>query len=220
MKRTLTLGLLPVLLLASGCGPSEEERRAQAMEEAAEQMEQAANDGDAAGAMEALGEAMENLPGANGQAAADPVDFRRLKELMPEEAAGLRRTSHTGERTGAMGMTFSQAEATYEGDDGARVEVKIMDLAGVPTFGMLGFAWTMAEMDRETEDGYERTMTHRGHRGFEKYDNSARSGQVQLIVADRFAVDVNGSNVDMDRIKAVVDAQNLRALEAMRNEGR
>jgi hypothetical protein len=221
MKTTLTLGTAALALLV-GCGPSEEERQQEAMEDAAQQMEEAAEAaeaGNTAEAMEQFGQAMEQMQGAQGDAA-DPVDFRRLKELLPEEAAGLRRTTHTGERSGAMGMTVSQAQAVYEGDDGAHVDVKILDLAGVPTFGMLGYAWTMAEVDRETETGYERTMNHRGHRGYEKYDSGGRSGQVQLIVAERFAVEVNGSNVDMDRLKSVVDALDLGALEGMRNEGR
>ncbi|MDX1420054.1 MAG: hypothetical protein R3181_08815 [Rubricoccaceae bacterium] len=222
MKRNVSLALIAVLLVALGCGPSEEERRQQEMEEAAERLGEAAEQmgeaasGDLASAMEAMGEAMSG----SGEGSADPVDFRRLKEVLPAEAAGLQRTSHTGERTGAMGMTFSQAEADYEGDDGARVDVKVMDLAGVPTFGMLGFAWTMAEMDRETDTGYERTMTYRGHRGYEKYDSADRSGEMQLIVADRFAVEARGRNVDMDRIQAVVDDIGLRELEGMRNEGR
>ena len=220
MKRIHTLSLsAAALALLAGCGPSREEEQRQAMEEAAQQMEEAANAGDAAGAMEAFGEAMEGMAG-NAEDRADPVDFRRLKELLPERAAGLRRTSHTGERTGAMGMTFSQAEADYEGDGGARAEVSLMDLAGVPTFGMLGFAWTMAEMDRETDTGYERTMEYGGYRGYEKYDRSDRSGQLQLIVADRFMVEVSGDDLDEGQFKAVVDDLDLKALERLRNEGR
>lgn len=220
MQRTLILGLAAVLF--AGCGPSEEERRAEAMAEAQRQLEDAADAaeaGDAAGALEQFGEAMEQMQGAQGNAA-DPVDFRRLKELLPEELAGLRRTSHTGERSGAMGMSVSQAEADYEGPGGARADVKILDLAGVPTLGMLGFAWTMAEVDRETDTGYERTITHRGHRGYEQYDSGSRSGQFHLVVAERFMVQVDGSNVDMDRMKALADGLDLGALERMRNEGR
>jgi hypothetical protein len=218
MKRTLTLGLSAALFV--GCG--EEERQAEALEQAAEQMNEAAEQAEAndpAAAMEAFGNAMEQMQGAQGTTA-EPVDFRRLKDLLPEELAGLRRTTHTGERSGAMGMTVSQAEADYEGDDGASVDVKILDLAGVPTFGMLGYAWMMAEVDRETETGYERTITHRGHRGYEEYDSAGRSGQFQLVVADRFMVEVRGSNVDMDRMKAAVDGLDLDALAGMRDEGR
>ena len=88
MKRILIITMLAGLV---GCGPSPEERQQDALEEAAERMEEATESGDPAAAMEAFGEAMGQMTGGEGRA--DPVDFRRLKDLMPEEAAGLRRTS-------------------------------------------------------------------------------------------------------------------------------
>lgn len=151
MNRTL-LSLLAVAVLVpavAGCGPSREEQRREAAEEAARDMERRAEEGDLAGAMEAFGNAMERMAGGEGRA--EPVDFRRLRDVLPEEAAGLERTSQSGERGGALGMAVSQAEAVYEGDDGARVEVKIVDLGNVPQIAMMGYGWALAEVDRESK---------------------------------------------------------------------
>src|SRR5690606_25292620 len=60
MNRTL-LSLLAVAVLVpavAGCGPSREEQRREAAEEAARDMERRAEEGDLAGAMEAFGNAM------------------------------------------------------------------------------------------------------------------------------------------------------------------
>ena len=219
MKPNLT-PLLAALLLAPllvGCS-SEQEQREDAIQDAAERMEEAAEEGNMGEAMEAFGEAMEGM--ASGEGRADPVDFRVLKEMLPEEAGGLRRASHSGERGGAMGMVVSQAEADYEGDDGATVDVKIVDLGGVPQIAMMGYGWAMAEVDRESDDGFERTMEYRGHRGYEQYDSSSNRAEMNLLVAGRFMVEAQGRNVDMDRLRAVVDDVAIDDLEDMRDEGR
>lgn len=41
-----------------------------------------------------------------------------------------------------------------------------------------------------------------------------------MLVAGRFMVEASGRNVEMDRIKAVVEAVGLGNLEAMKDEGR
>lgn len=220
MNRTL-LSLLAVTVLMpafAGCGPSREEQRQDAVEDAAEEMERRAEDGDAAGAMEAFGNAMEQMNSGEGRA--EPVDFRVLKERMPESIEGLARTSHTGERGGAMGMAVSQAEAVYEGDDGERLTIKIVDLGNVPQVAMMGYGWALADIDRESDDEYERTMRFQGHRGYEKYNTTSRSGEMNLLVAGRFMVEADGRNVDMDVIRAAVEAVDLGELEDMRDEGR
>ena len=47
----------------------------------------------------------------DGRPPAEPVDFRQLQELLPEEVVGLPRTNREGERSGAMGMTVSRRPA-------------------------------------------------------------------------------------------------------------
>src|SRR5262249_19250357 len=52
-----------------------------------------------------LAQAMQMLGGQNaGGARVEPVNFRELKSLLPEELPGYKRTSATGEKAGAMGV--------------------------------------------------------------------------------------------------------------------
>src|SRR5690606_34951503 len=126
------------------------------------------------------------------------------RDLLPEEAGGMRRTSISSESQNAMGFAVSQAEAAYEGDEGS-ADVKVMDMGNFPGIAMMGLGWAMGEMDRESDQGFERTMRYRGHRGYEKYDNRSRRGELQVLVADRFLVEVDGRNVDFDQIREVAD---------------
>lgn len=222
MKHLLIVGLLTVGLAGcGGCGQSEEERRAQELEEAAEELSDAAEEmSEAAGGQ--MGEAMENFAEALGGAMGagsnsedyEPVERQVLRDLVPERMGGMTRTSIESARDGAMGMTVTRAEAEFEGEEG-RFEFKITDLAGVPMAGMLGAAWTMAEIDRESDTEVERTMTYRGHRGYEKYNSSSNSGELSVIV-NGFLVEGRGRNMSREQIQAAMNDAPLAQLERAR----
>jgi hypothetical protein len=140
---------------------------------------------------------------ATGGSNVQPVDFRSLKELLPESIDGLERGSTTGENTEALGIRASKATAEYSGGD-KRIRVEITDMGSLS--GLAGFAAQFdPNLDKETDTGYERTTRVNGQLMHERYDNESRSGEVELIAGNRFAVSVNGSNVSMDEMKAVLD---------------
>ncbi len=146
MKVILSLGSLLALTLVS-CG-SEEKAEVDEPKNPIEAFQQMA---DKAKDMQ------ENGP-------VDPVDFRKLKDILPERAAGLERTEATGEKNGAMGFSLSQAEGKY-GDGEASLEIEITDTGGVGGMAMMGMAaWAMAEVDKETATGYEKTTRIDGNK--------------------------------------------------------
>ena len=152
--------------------------------------------------------------------AAEAVDFRELKALLPEDLSGMKRSNAEGEKTSAMGFTISKAEARYEGDNNASVHITITDvgaMAGVAA--MATYAWAAGTIDRETESSYEKSVTIDGYKGYEKYDRQSSSGEVQVLVAGRFVVEVDGNNLPMDGIKAALGKVDLGKLESMKNVG-
>jgi hypothetical protein len=175
-----------------------------------------------------MGEAAEQMAGnGDGEARppAEPVDFRRLQEMLPDEVVGLPRTGREGERSGAMGMTVSQATGTYEGEaaaDGSapRLTLKISDLGGIGAAAMFGAAWTMASIDRESERDYERTVEIDGQPAYIKYDHENRSGNFQAFVAGRFLVEVDGYGLEDRQLQAALTSVDFGRLEGMRDEGR
>jgi len=193
------------------------EAMTQKMEEAGKKMEAAEKSGDsaaaAAAATEALGAAL------SGGRKVESVDFRELKALLPESIAGMKRTEARGEKSGMGGLMVSTAEARYGGDGGRTVELKLVDMGGAG-LGMMGLAaWTMVEMDRETESGRERTGKLAGRPFHEKYDAKAQSGEFALVVGERFLVETNGRKVDLQTLKDAAGAVDLAKLEAMKDVG-
>ena len=152
----------------------------------------------------------------------ETVDFRKLKELLPEELDGMKRTGASGEKTNSFGIKVSQSEGNYKSEDGQQnIKITITDLGSMKGLtGMALFAWTMADIDKETDDGYEKTTEFKGYKAFEKYNTTDKNGDLEIIVGDRFMVKGEGWGVDMDAIHNALGAIDLGALESMKNEGK
>ena len=152
----------------------------------------------------------------------ETVDFRKLKELLPEELDGMNRTSASGEKTNSFGIKDSQSEGKYKSEDGEQnIKITIIDLGSMKGLtGMALFAWTMAEIDKETEDGYEKTTEFKGYKAFEKYNTKNKNGDLEVIVGDRFMVKGEGWGVDMDDIHNALSLIDFSSLESMKNEGK
>ncbi|CAG5070191.1 hypothetical protein DYBT9623_02931 [Dyadobacter sp. CECT 9623] len=147
----------------------------------------------------------------------DPIDFRKLKELMPEELIGLKRIEATGEKSGAMGFTVSTAQARYKGDKDESIVIEIVDTGGIAGVSTMALAtWSMAEIDKETADGYEKTTQLDGYKAFEKYNSTIKAGEINVLVADRYVVNVEGNNISVDQLKEALKDINLVKLEALK----
>lgn len=135
-----------------------------------------------------------------------PIDFRTLREHLPAELSGMPRKSASGERSSAMGVHVSTAEGVYSDDSGGSITIKLTDMGSMGGFlAMAQFGMAMGEFDRETETGFERTTTWRGHRAVEEFDTSYRTGKITVML-DALVVDIQGSGVDFAKIEEARDA--------------
>jgi len=151
----------------------------------------------------------------------NPVDFRELKALLPETIGDLKRTNLEGEKVAAMGMNISNANADYsDTENSVSIDLKITDLGSVSGLsGLAAYGWYMVDIDKENETGYEKTITYKGNKGYEKYNNEYKDGELSILVAKRFIVEANGNNVSMDKIKAAVDLIDVGKLESWKDVG-
>lgn len=144
------------------------------------------------------------------------VDFRALKALLPANADGLPRKEASGEKNGAAGFTMSTATGQYANDDNSEtIELAIIDGGGSPM--MMGMAaWSIIEVDKETDSGYEKTTKMGDNKAYEKYENADKSGQVAVLVNKRFVVTAKGRGVSMDKIKSALDDIDLDKLASLK----
>lgn len=226
----VTVALLSALLIA-GCGKSKEQEAAEAaaakMAEAVKKMESVTKGGvpqnpqeamkQGADAMAAASAMMGAMMGGDGKGAVEPVDFRALKDLLPESIGGLKRGEASGERAAAAGMKMSHAEVRYGDRDSGRLRVKITDAGSMSGFaGMAAAAWAMVDIDRESDAGYEKTSTVNGRRMHEKWNAKDKRGEVDMIVGGRFIIEIRGTGIEMKDLKQAINAIDLKKLEALK----
>lgn len=209
IKNFLVLLVISVSFLFFSCGEKKTESPLDELKDKAKDMEN-------------LGNQMKELSeGVTEGKKVNPVDFRELKSLLPENVGSFNRTNIEGEKVNAMGMNISHADANYSDKDGAQsIDLKITDLGSVSGLsGLAAYGWYMVDIDKENETGYEKTFTYKGNKGYEKYDNQGKYGELSVLVAKRFIIEANGNSVSMDQIKAAVDAIDIGKLEGWKDFG-
>jgi len=218
------LGIVAVCVLAvalAGCGKKENQKPSSQPGQAA------ATPAPAADATPAVPSAQdyEKMAEQNRQTLAqmnqgkviEALPAATLKEFLPAELPGMKRTSASAERNQAMGVDISTAQARYEAAEGqgARASIELTDISsmsGPMRMGMAG--WAMAQFNRETDTGYERTTTISGYKAVEKYETQDKRGSLRLFVAERFIVEIDGNGVTMDALKEMLGKVDLKKLAA------
>ena len=231
MSRPL-LAVVLVALSVTACGPSPEqvarEEALKKLDQAAKEMEAAGKRAEAAAAKgdvgAAVGEAMKalgGLAGAAGGGSYEPVDFSKLKEALPQELAGFEKGEASGEKNNAFGISVSEAKQSFRTADGnKRVRFEITDPGSLAGPFALANVWLNVEVDKESGDGYEKTSTVGGRKIHEKWSKDSKRGEVQMVVGNRFMVEVNAEGVEMNDVKALLGKIDVAKLEAMKGEGK
>jgi len=161
-----------------------------------------------AAAMNAVGQI------AAGGKKVQPVDFHELKAMLPASLPGMPRIEASGQSGEAMGMKGSSATARYSDGANARIRIEIADLGSISGLAALAGKFD-PNMEKETATGYERTKRIDGQLVHERFDRSAKSGAVGVLVADRFSVSVEGSGVDPATLTSALKAIDLSGIAAM-----
>ena len=181
------------LAVAAGCGRREEAEAQPATVE------------------EALSQAAEAIKQQAG--GKEPIPAEKLEERFPDRIAGMPKVDGSRQDASAMGIAMSTTSATYRNDEGT-VVVTITDTGGMAGMVNAGAAWAMVDFDRTTPNGYERTIRIHGFKGMESEsrDGGRRRTELALLAGGRFIVQLEGTDVDMDVLKDVLDRIDVRGL--------
>jgi hypothetical protein len=188
----------------------------QDMEAANKKLEEAQTSGDQ-GAQEAAMKAVMGAAFSGGQQV-ESLAPDRLKSFVPEELAGLNRSSISAERNGALGLQVSTATATYSNDSGRQVRLEITDAGNAK--GLLGLAsWAGVEGEKEENGRREKTFREDDRLMHEEWDSNASQGQYTVVVGDRFTVKVEGAAGSVAELREAAEQLDLDGLSDLRTEG-
>ncbi|GJM35558.1 MAG: hypothetical protein DHS20C18_45590 [Saprospiraceae bacterium] len=140
------------------------------------------------------------------------IDFRKLKDLLPNKVAGMEMTDSEGQKSGVAGFNISTAQATYE-EGNKEIEITILDTGGFSGALMGMAAWSQLEMDKESKDGYERTTTIDGYKAFEKYSHKNEKGQIAILIGDRYILTIEGKKITENELKEALESIDIDELK-------
>lgn len=185
-------------------------------DEAGKQLEAAQKSGDGAAQSAAAGKMIGAISGSKGPVEALAPD--QIKAFLPQSLDGLKRTSISAQRNGAMGMQISEASAEYSADGGQHITLEVTDTGGAR--GFVAMAAAMApEEEKETDHGYEKTYSAGGNMVHEEWDSQSKSGEYSVVVGKRFTVKANGNVDHIDQLKQAVASVDLGKLESLKDAG-
>lgn len=149
---------------------------------------------------------------------AEVLDGQQLQALLPDSAAGLKRTRIESNKTAMGNFKISFAEAEF-GDGAQRaITIKITDTGGSSVSAFM-FAWGLIESEKDTEQMHEKMGKVNGRPTHEMYQKDGSHGEYSVVIANRYSLEVQGRNVDMATLKSVSNAVGYAKLEALKDAG-
>jgi hypothetical protein len=144
----------------------------------------------------------------------DPVHFSKLIEVLPEAPNGLAPDEPRGENNEIGDFKISSAERRYRAKDERTLTVKIIDHAHHSQFYAPFFMAT--QIKNQSTEGYQKGVTIDGNPGVEKYQKAGKSGDLTILVAKRFLIEIRTTNAPPEFLREVygkIDAKKLAALK-------
>jgi hypothetical protein len=207
----VTNGVL-VCMCVAACGRSPEEKRVEEVKKGAEQVQQSAN-----AMAKGLADMAKGLQGMAGgdpsQKPVDPVSFRDLQTAFGD-ISGWEKGKPTGERMTSP-VNFSVARVTYTRGS-SRLEQEISDSAFNQLLLVPFSMFLTSGYEKETEDGYEKSTKVGDYPGWEKWNKTGKSGELNAIVNRRFIVQVRGHGIDDPKVlHAAMSSVDLKKLASL-----
>jgi hypothetical protein len=147
---------------------------------------------------------------SQAQKQVDPVNWRELIPFLID-IPGFEADGKPEGSTVTMGdYKVSQAEREYSSGD-KELHISIVDGA----YAQMAYAGIKMAMNFEmdTSEEYVKKVTIKGFPGIEKYEYEDKDGQVILLVADRFVVQLEEENApDTSELKKIAEMLDLEGL--------
>lgn len=186
------------------------------MEEAARQLEQAQKSQDPNAVAAATGNMAAAAAGALGGGAQGTVAVQSLKAALPEQLAGLARTSVEVQDGAAMGLPTGQARAEYGSGD-KQVRVEITDLGGLSGLAQIA---GMVQGEKETGGRVEKTWQAGGRTLQEEYEKDGSHAEVKAILKNGLVVSVEADQIAIKDVRGFLEKIDLGTLENLPRKGK
>ncbi len=125
----------------------------------------------------------------------------------------MKRISYKAGQAGMMNI--SSVEAAYENEDKSKkFTINIIDGAGqTGAAATMGMRMLMSQdFEEEDENGSRKTVTKKGKKAIEEYRSGNNNSKIQLVQGNRFYMEANGKNMDIDETWDAISELDLENL--------
>jgi hypothetical protein len=147
----------------------------------------------------------------------EAIHFSKIIPLLPAPPDGWKGADPDGSTTDLGGFKMTTVGRTYtkgEGDEVPTASLNIIDYANNKQFyDATTAAWNFSQ---ETTTGYMKSVKIGDFPGFETYDKNGKSGQLWVVVAGRFFVHVETTNLDPAELQTWMKLIDLKKLAALK----
>jgi hypothetical protein len=147
---------------------------------------------------------------SQSQKQVDPVNWRELTPFLVDIPGFEAEGGPEGSTVSMGNYKVSQAEREYSSGE---KELKITIIDGA--YAQMAYAGIKMAMNFEmdTSEEYVKKVTIKGFPGIEKYEYEDKDGQVMLLVADRFVVQMEEEDIpDTSELKQIAEKLDLEGL--------
>jgi hypothetical protein len=149
--------------------------------------------------------------------APDVVDYSKLLPLLPEAPAAWTADKPDGSTSDVGGFKLTNVHRDYrkgEGSDAPTAAISILDSVSNPDYVIATTAaWSL---NSESGEGYSKSVTIDGNPGFEAYEKDQKHGTLWVMVAKRYFVQIELTNLDPKELQEWVKRVDLKKLAAIK----
>ena len=188
------------------------EAASQKIADAAQRMEAASERQDAASAGQGAAPAVGTPPVTGGDPDTGAVPAPALKAALPERLGAFQRTAiemHGGQVTGRVN---SNARADYTNGE-QRMRIEMIDLGVMSK--LMASAGAAVQGERENSTVSERTWQENGRTLHENFRKDGSSAQYTTTLRNGVVVEVTGTRMNLDEVKAASSLLDLATLEKL-----
>ncbi len=150
--------------------------------------------------------------GAKDAKPVPPVSFRTLIDYLPKGLEGMKANEPEGETGSAGQWQYSEAKASYHGEQGQSADVGIFDYAHISLMYLPYQMLTRMKVSKESTTGYERTVEVNGFPAYEEWNKNDGRSELTVLVGDRFIVNAKVHGGEEGAARKVLDKVDLKRL--------
>src|SRR5213080_4133789 len=141
------------------------------------------------------------------------VDYSKLLPLLPDAPQGWTADKPEGSTEDVGGFRLTNVHRDYrkgEGDNVPTAAISILDSVANPDYvSATTAAWNNSS---ETSEGYSKSVTIDGNRGFEAFEKESKHATLWVMVANRYFLQIELQNRDPKELQGWVKRVDLKKL--------